>query len=199
MNIDRPIAIAIILFVILLLAFFLVVPEYKTFASLRTELGEKRAEFNAEFDYYAAITRLHYDLQSRQDDIKKIDDALPSDPDLGRIVYSLQRMAGESGLVVKNLFLSKSSSAKTKKDGVESIRELIFSIDLVGSYPALGNFIASIEKSSRIFEVINISFGSGGTVSSQSSQTQVRSAGLGSVLRPQQSYNFNLQIKTHSY
>ena len=48
MQIDRPIAIALILFIILLLVFFLVVPEYNTFKSLQTQLGEKKAEYNAE-------------------------------------------------------------------------------------------------------------------------------------------------------
>ena len=81
MQIDRPIAIALTLFIILLLVFFLVVPEYKTFGRLQTELGEKKAEFNAEYDYYAAITKTYYDLQSRKEDIRKIDDALPQDPE----------------------------------------------------------------------------------------------------------------------
>ena len=58
MQVDRPIAAAIILFIILLLVFFLVTPEYKTFKKLQSELGEKKAEFNAEFDYYAEITAI---------------------------------------------------------------------------------------------------------------------------------------------
>ena len=74
MTIDRPITIAVILFVILLLVFFLVAPEYNTFKKLQVELGEKKAEFNAEYDYYAAIVKTYSELQSRQDDIKKIDD-----------------------------------------------------------------------------------------------------------------------------
>ena len=55
MQIDRPITIGLILFVILLLIFFLVSPEYKTFVKLQTELGEKKAEFNAEYAYFSAI------------------------------------------------------------------------------------------------------------------------------------------------
>ena len=84
MQIDRPITIALILFIILLLVFFLVVPEYNTFKNLQTELGEKTAEYNAEYDYYHAISKTYYDLQSHQDDIQKIDDALPTDPDSGK-------------------------------------------------------------------------------------------------------------------
>ena len=177
MQIDRPIAIALILFIILLVAFVLVMPEYKTFVKLQTELGTKKAEFNAEFDYYAAISKSYFDLQGRKDDVKKIDDALPENPDLGKIVYFLQEAGKESGLMVKDLFLSKSSTSAsgTKKNTI--VKDLTFSMDLVGDYPSLGNFMASLEKSSRIFEITNISFSPG----------------------PQPPYTFSLQIKTHSY
>ena len=193
MHIDRPISIALIFFVILLLVFFWVAPEYATFTKLQSRLGESRAEFNAEFDYYAAITRIYYDLQSRQDDIKKIDDALPSTPDLGRIIYYLQQPAAENGLVVKDLFLSKSSASGASAKKANSIKDLVFSMDLLGSYPAIESFIVSLEKASRIFEVISISFGSE-TVASSQSQSQSQAQAL-----TQQIYSFNLQIKTNSY
>jgi Tfp pilus assembly protein PilO len=173
MNIDRPIAIALMLFIILLLIFFLVVPEYKTFEKLRAELGEKKAEFNAEFDYYAAIAKTYADLQGRKDDIKKIDDALPQDPALGKLIYFLQQTAKADGLIMKDLFLSKSSASSANAD-VSSVKDVVFSMDLLGDYMSLENFIISLEKSSRMFEITNISFGS-------------------------TSGSFNLQIKTHSY
>lgn len=177
MQIDRPIAIALALFIILLLVFFLVVPEYKTFGKLQTELGEKKAEFNAEFDYYAAIAKTHNDLQSRQDDIKKIDDALPQDPVLGRLVYFLQETAQKNGLIVKDLFLSQSSTSNTEANVSKRVKSIVFSIDLMGDYPSLDNFIISLEKSARIFEVTSISFDSASGPP----------------------YSFSLQIKTYSY
>lgn len=177
MQVDRPIVIALILFVILLLVFFLVVPEYNTFVNLRTELGEKISEYNAEFDYYTAITKMYYDLQARKDDLKKVDDALSPDPVSGRIIYFLQKIATDNGLILKNLFLSKSSSGTSETNLTNSIKDIIFSVDLVGDYSALKNFILSLEKSSRIFEITNISFGSASNPP----------------------YNFSLQIKTYSY
>ena len=180
MTIDRPITIALIIFIILLLVFFLVMPEYNTFKKLQTELGEKTAEYNAEFDYYNAIAVTYDELQSHQDDLKKIDDALPQDPTLGDTIYFLQEIAKENGLIVKNLFLSRSSqtslSSNTGSD-VNSVKDIIFSIDLMGDYPSLGGFMISLEKSSRIFEITSIFFGS--------------------ITGPP--YSFSLQIKTYSY
>ena len=189
MQIDRPITIAIILFVILLLVFFLVFPEYKMFGTLQTDLGEKKAEFNAEFDYYAAITKAYFDLQGRKDDVKKIDDALPSNADFGELIYFFQKAAAENGIMIKNLFLSKSSPTQTQS-GFQSesqtnqdkkVKDVTFSMDLLGDYKSLNNFIISLENSSRIFEVTNISFGSADQSGGQ---------GISS---------FNLQVKTYSY
>lgn len=180
MQIDRPISIAIMLFIILLLVFFLVLPEYNTFGALRTQLGEKKAEFNAEYDYYAAITKTYYDLQSRQDDLKKIDDALPnpsSDPVFGKLIYFVQQTAKENGLMIKDVSFSKSSPSAAEAGAVSTVKDISITANVLGDYQPLGNFIVSLEKSSRVFEVTNITFGS--------------SAGP--------PYSFSLQIKTHSY
>lgn len=187
MQVDRPIVIAVILFVVGLLVFFLVMPQYKTFTSLQTELATKIAEYNAEYDYYAAIGKAYYDLQAKKDDIKKIDDALPQDPDTGRIVYNLQKMASESGLMVKSLFLSKSSQG-TSQAAKSSMKDISFSMNVLGDYHSLQTFLIAMEKSSRLFEVTNISFGSASQIPQGSGQFQ-----------SQQAYSFSLEIKTHSY
>jgi len=181
MTIDRPITIILILLAILLIAFFLVVPEYKMFKKLQAELAEKVAEFNAKHDYYSAVDKAYFELQSRKNDIKKVDIALPEDRNLNELVYFLQKTAKENGLVAKNLFLSPPSSF-TKKDQknkkiVGDVKEIVLSMDLSGDYSSLKNFIISLEKSARIFEVIRISFGSA----------------------PNPPYKFSIQIKTYSY
>jgi len=190
MQIDRPIAIALILFIIILLIFFLVWPQYQNFKALQTSLGEKKAEFNAEYDYYEAITKTYLDLQSRQDDISKIDNALPQDQELGKLVYYLQETATQNGIMVKDLFLSKSAPASAQAGISNSVKDIIFSLDILGDYPSLEKFMIALERSARIFEITNISFGSGMQTSQGSSQSQFQT---------QQVYSFNLQIKTHSY
>lgn len=188
MQIDRPIVIAITLFIILLLIFFLVKPEYNKFKILQQELGEKRAEYNAEFDYYNAIATAYKELHSREESIKKINDALPSESSFGKLVYFFQKKGIENGVIIKNFFLNKSSSASG-----ENLKDVGFSMNLLGSYESLGNFIRSLEKSSRLFEITSIAFGSGdrlssGFASNNESQPQI-----------EQIYSFNLEIKTHSY
>ncbi len=188
MQIDRPITIAVALFIIILMIFFLVAPEYKAFGKLQTDLAQKNAEYNAEFEYYNAIANTYANLQSRKAEIQKIDDALPQDSNLGGLVYAVQKMATENGIILKSLFLSKSALSSAQDSSNGAIKDLFFSINLVGDYASLEKFIIALEKSSRIFEVTNISFGSGSSLASLNPQPQT-----------QQMYNFSLQVKTHSY
>ncbi len=189
MRIDRPIAIALILFVIVVLIFFLVAPEYKTFKDLRQDLGEKKAQYNAEFDYYVEITKKYYELKNYEEGLKKIDDALPQDPNLGKIIYYFEKTASDSGLIIKDLFLSSVGATDSDKKNKNKTKNLIFSLDLMGTYSSLGSFLDALEISDKIFEVTSISFQSGDELTSlkPSQKTQI------------QIYNFNLQIKTYSY
>jgi Tfp pilus assembly protein PilO len=176
MQIDRPIVIGLIICIILLLVFFLVIPEYNTFGDLQTQLGEKMAEYVGQYDYYNAIDTVWYTLQSEKDNIGKIDDALPQDPTLGKTIYFLQQTAQKNGLVVKDLFLSKSSSANNAVGG-GTTKDIVFSINVSGDYPSLEGFITALENSSRIFEITSITFDS----------------------KTGPPYGFSLQIKTYSY
>jgi len=198
MKIDRPITIAICLFAILLLAYFLLVPEYNTFKNLRFELGKKKAEYNAEFEYFSEIAKLYSEIQSRGEDIQKVDDALPVGSNFGNLVYYFQNQASADGLTVKSLFLSKSSSTdaktsakkKTSSQTQGAMNDIVFSLNLMGSYSSLENFIISLEKSSRLFEITNISFGSTSVSPDAEQEAQLQTG---------QTYNFVLNVLTHSY
>ena len=99
MEIDRPIAIVVILIIISLLIFFLVYPQYQAFQKNRLVLAQKTAEFNAQYDYYATITKDYTDIQSHAEEIAKIDSALPDVADFGQLVYILQQKTAENGLI----------------------------------------------------------------------------------------------------
>jgi Tfp pilus assembly protein PilO len=205
MNIDRPIIIAILLFATLLIVFFLVAPGYGQFVKLQIDLAEKKAEFNSQYEYYAVITKNYFDLDSKKEEIQKIDDALPVNQDLGRLVYYFQKTVMENGMSMKNLYLSKNSlasaSTKQQKSVKDSkINDTVFSLTLEGDYSSLERFISSLEKSSRMFEVLNISFGSPtndifNSLASMASSKQ----GQEPQIQAQKMYTFSMQVLCHSY
>lgn len=186
MELDRPISIAVILFTILILVFFLVLPQYNKLKALEMDLAQKQAEFNAQYEYFNAINESYHEIQTKRDLIKKIDDALPTNTDFGQLSYYFQKKAKDSGIILKSLILSQASGAK-------SVKDIVFSMSLMGDYVSLQSFVASLENSARLFEVSNISFGSGGqAVTATPGKTPTQFQGG-------QTFSFNLEVKAHSY
>jgi Tfp pilus assembly protein PilO len=196
MEFDRPITIAIILFSTLLFAFFLTFPEYSNLKDLEMNLAQKKAEYLAQFEYYSEIANAYATLQTRKEDIQKIDDALPSKPDFGQLVYYYQGKAKDSGLVLRNLALSQTGAG-------EGVKDITFSLNLSGTYDALSSFIASLENSARMFEIATISFGSSsqasGPATSNASQPVIGSGGGANQFQSSGIFAFSMEIKAHSY
>lgn len=198
MKIDRPITIAVIIFIIILLMYFFVVPKYYEFKDLQVKLGEAEAEYNAKFAYFSEVSKIFRELEDRQESLEKIENAIPPKPQLADLVYFFQQKGTASGLIVKNILLTKISPVTSES----SIKEIVFSLDVMGNYQSLKNFLSALENSSRLFEVGNISFGSQTLNQSSSSQTQNPiSKQKTLIVQPivQQVYSFKFEIKTHSY
>jgi len=196
MDFDRPIAIALILFTIVLLIFFLVVPKYNQFKVLQQTLGEKQAAYDAKFAYYSEIGTIYAKLVEKKEIVEKIDNAIPSEMSYGPLVYFFQKKALENGLIVKGLFLTKAAPINPDSE----LREIVFSMNLLGEYTALKSFMASLERSARLFDTNNISFGTMVApvtpASSSSSKTPAKSPVQIQII---QTYPFQLEIKTYSY
>jgi len=184
MTIDRPIAIALILFVVLVLGFYFVSPKYQEFKEIQLKVSEKEAEFKGKAEYFAEVSKTFKKLKDYEENLGKIEDeehlgpiedALPSTPSLAPLIYFFQIKSSENGLIFRRANLLSISLVNERSD----IKEITFSLEFFGSYPAFKNFLISLEKSARLIEVESISF-----ISQQESG---------------QTYPFNLTIKVYSY
>ena len=72
MKVDRPIAIAIIVFIIILLMYFFVVPKYYEFRDTQVQLGKAEAEYNGKFAYYSEISKIFRELEDRKETLDKV-------------------------------------------------------------------------------------------------------------------------------
>lgn len=181
MMVNKFLLIIIIIIITICSVWFLVTPQYKQFKILQTEVSLKEAEYNAKYEYYAEVMKVFSQLEKRQDGLNKIDKALPDNISLAPIIYFLQKKTSESGLIVKDLFFTKASAVSPK----DPIKEILFSINVIGNYSSLKNFLLSLEKSANLFEVNSISFSSSPLINIADQSTQ--------------SHSFLLEIKTNSY
>src|SRR3989344_8198531 len=104
MEINRPITIAVALFIVVLLIFFLVAPKYQQFKVFQQKIGEKQAAYDAKFAYYSEIAKVYEQLQAKKEIADKIDNAIPSSPAFGPLVYFFQKKSVENGLIARGVF-----------------------------------------------------------------------------------------------
>ncbi len=195
MKIDRPIAIAVMLFLTLVAVVWLLIPKYKEFRETRYELGRVEAEYSSKYEYYSEISKIFSELQKNEEGVKKIEDALPEKTKISDLMYFLQKKSSENGLIVRNLYLTKISDTGTKS----KIKEIVFTIDLMGTYSSLKNFLLGVENSARLFEVNNISFGNSDSKTVTVSSVKTTGGSQKQMSVSDQTYSFKVEIKTHSY
>lgn len=155
MEIDKPIATAVMLFVTLVLITYLVVPKYQTFQELLIELGKKEVEFQSKNAYFIEITKTYKELMQYQDSLKKVETALPDKPSLGSLVSFLYQKGSENGIIIQKINVFQGAPVDLKTD----IKKANISLNLFGSYEAFKNFLASIENSARLIETEDFAFG----------------------------------------
>ena len=181
MELDKPISIAVILFIILVLSFYLVMPKYVEFQGLLTELGRKEAEFIGKDAYFIEVTRVHKELMLYKDNLEKIDIALPKKFSLATVLNFINKKSSENGIIIQGISVGKGNAVGTDT----GVREIDLSLQLFGSYTSLEKFINILENSARLIEGEHISF----SIATPTIENPV----------PQQSYPISLQLKVYSY
>lgn len=194
MEINKPIATIVIFIITMISVFLFALPKYQESMSLQLTLAEKLAEYNSKSDYFKDISKTYEDINKRRVVLEKIDSALPPNIAFAPLVYFLQRKGAENGIVNKSIAFSQVSKITTlasdsKEKSSKELKIITINLDSLGTYQSLKNFLSSLEKSARLFEVESISFVSPSRLSGGASDPK----------NQLQSYNFRLVVKTYSY
>lgn len=148
-----PVIIAICFLLFLILGGSLILPKYQGLKDIRTTITEKEAEFQYKQQYFSALADTKTELDKYEEELSKIDSALPSGSSLPSLFNFLQKTGSQSGIVLKGIspfvtiFQEESKTRKTE-----------FSLEVSGDYTSLKSFISTLEKSARLVEIENISF-----------------------------------------
>jgi len=171
---------------VVLIGLFLIWPKYQKLSTLKLEIGSKETELRYIEEYFARLNKLSQELKNYENQLSKIDFALPSDSSSTAIslINFIQRASSQNGLIVKKLksfsiILPKSSAptpGSPQAQPPSKIKEISLDFEISGSYFALKNFLNALEKSAKIIEVENIS-----------------------LKEKEEMPSFDLKIKTYSY
>ena len=206
--------IIIISIIIIVSGFFVVYPKYQEVMLLKDKVEQRKSDIYYKEERFANLEKLFAQLQQYQQKLRKIDAALPEEPSFPALFAFLQRTVAENGLILENISFTpvvsrkkQESVKKTDASGEqESIgqegkaelasetQDIYFSFNSSGSYDSLKNFISSLERSSRIWEIISLSISSS---DDGSGDGEVRELTEGESEETTLSIDF--RIKTHSY
>ena len=121
-------------------------------------------------------------LDEHQEELTKIDSALPSEFSAPSLLKFLQKIAPENGLVLTAVSSSLAQPLSQRND----IKEIQSSLSLSGSYSSLKNFLKVLEKSARLIKIDSVSF-------STSQKKEGETAEISKI------FDFQLEVKTYSY
>jgi Tfp pilus assembly protein PilO len=156
---------------ILAIGFFLIWPKYQKFESLKVQIENSELDLRQTESFYEKLEKLSEDLEGYQDQLSKIDLALPDNSSFAAI--SLINFVGNSsgvtsgvnGLKLKKLKSFSITSPKlpvqapgTPAQPQSKVKDISVDFEVSGSYSALKNFIQTLENSAKIIEVENLSF-----------------------------------------
>jgi len=181
MTISRPLAIIIGLCLTLLLVAGFSLPKYQNLKLLQLKVKEKEVELQTERKYFSEIDEAKEKLKKFEQELSKINSALPPDPYLPSLGNFLQIAASQNGLVLKKITSSSTNPLKEefiKKGFSSEIKETGVNLTVAGDYPAFKNFLYNLEKTARLIEIESISF---------------------SGSEKEAPIDFNLKIKVYSY
>jgi Tfp pilus assembly protein PilO len=188
MEINRLIVILVMFATTVAGVFLFVLPKYEELKKIDYELLQKQGEYNSESVYYAKIAQVAADIEARKDALAKVDSALPSNFYFAPLVSFFQKKGDENGVVVKAVLFAPVPPVTEDKE----VRNVHFSVNVVGNYQGFKNFLAALDSSARLFQINTISFAST-DVSGGSQDTKQPK------IQDQKTYSFQLEMETNTY
>lgn len=174
----------IFLILLVLGTIFIWWPKYQDFDALKLKVEAKKRELQNKEEYFSDLFQFSKKLKEEYgSEIAKIDLALPSDLSVFELLTLLRMESSRNGLILGKFDIGSIPSLEGSKETLK-IREIPINISLLGSYSAFKNFLSSLQKSARFFNIQSISF-------SPVKKEEEKKEG--------ETFNFNLTIKTYSY
>lgn len=136
----------------LAIVFWVLMPLYNDIQSALALEEQNKENLNSRLKLTANLERLIGQYNERAADIASFGKAIPKGQNIPELLINLEALASENGLTFSGVDF-KSKDLKTT-----GVKTLIMEMKVKGSYSAFKNYLKAMEKSLRIFDVMNVSF-----------------------------------------
>jgi len=113
--------------------YFLCWPKYQEFKEKKVEVETKDEEIRKKEEYLLNLEILSEKLLAYEEQLSKIDLALPKDPSVAALFNFFQKTSSENGLILTNIDVGELFSLEAPE---ERIQKMPFSFSVSGSYSA---------------------------------------------------------------
>jgi len=151
-----------------LLAYFLLLPEYKDLAVHRKDLDAKIASVEARKLDLQNIQGLIKELKDKKEKLAPIDESLPTAPQIPELLANMDELTKRSGVLITSMQVVPAPTAATVVSGLEVTRikrtqeilsqtegMTVIQIDmgLKGKYPNMLALLKNLEQNLRLLDV----------------------------------------------
>jgi|AntAceMinimDraft_18_1070375.scaffolds.fasta_scaffold00463_9 Tfp pilus assembly protein PilO len=135
---------------------FLFWPKYQEFNSLNDALIIKKVQLENQNRYTQQLLTMERKIQENQELADKVNSILPLGPGIPSLLNFLQETSIETGMSLDNVTWQKLLPSRNEEK--KRLKEYSLNLKLSGSYFAFMNFISSLEKSSRLINIVATEF-----------------------------------------
>ncbi len=163
-----------ILITLSLLMIFLMFSKYQSLSLLKKNIAKNKQVLSHQEEYLDSLTKASQRLKKYDEEMAKVESALPSSPSLPELLNLIQNESTQH-----NLSLKKIGSAISVPSEIGMTKATRLNFVVSGGYSDLKDFISDLENSARLIDIESISFSS-----------PKEKEGL---------FTFSITIKVHSY
>ena len=154
---NRAIFIPIFFFLSVVVLGVFALPNYYLYQNLESKIKIQKLQIIQGEQYFKNLRSAYQLFQTHPENIEKIKGAIPRTPSLPSLFNYLQQSAAQSGMVLKNIGMSRSTREKTFSN--KKIRRFTLTLGLRGDYEGLKKFIGLLERSSRLMSIRSLNLG----------------------------------------
>lgn len=150
----------IIIFIVILFlvgGYFLWWPKYQEFQESRIDLSVEGEKIKKKKDYIFELETSLNNIVEYEQEILKINAALPLQYSSSSLFSFIQKTASENGLIMNKAELAVDSSQPTTEAGAIQIDRIDTTVTVRGNYASFKDFLSALYRNSRLVEVERIS------------------------------------------
>jgi len=152
-----PIILISIMLLLGVAGYFLVWPKYENYVVSKKEFDTKDEEIRAKEEYLPKLEVISVKLLEFEDQVSKVETAIPTEPSVAAIFNYLQKTTSRNGLILEGIDVSGLFNLN-KTELSERMERMPFSITVMGSYSSLKVFLLDIYLNSRIINISSVNF-----------------------------------------